>query len=82
MHRTVRCTELFGALPNFELDGRWRCSRDSEGDGEEDGDGEGEGDKDGEEDKGRRGYLKEDGDIEINNVPCITRRRGPNFVCY
>ncbi len=69
---------MFGALPRFELGRRWRFKRDigGEGDGDGDGDGEGErngegeGDGDGERDEGRRRYLKEDIDIEINKVPC------------
>jgi hypothetical protein len=36
-----------------------------------DGDRDGEGDGDGEGDEGRRRYLKEDGDIEINNDPSL-----------
>jgi hypothetical protein len=39
-------TKLFGALPPFELGGRWRCK----------GDRDGEGDGDGEGDEGRRRY--------------------------
>ncbi len=52
---------LFGVLSRFELDGRWGCRGDSEGDGVRDGEG----------DEWRRRYLKEDGDIEINNAPCV-----------
>jgi hypothetical protein len=35
------------------------------------------GDRDGEGDEGRRRYLKEDGDIEINHAPCDIRQHGP-----
>jgi hypothetical protein len=31
-------------------------------------------------DEWRRRYVKEDGNIEINNIPCVIRRRGPNSV--
>jgi len=55
---------------------------DGEGDGDGDvqGDGEGEGDVHGERDEGRQRYVKEDGDIEINNVPCVIRQHGSNSV--
>ncbi len=33
-------TELFCALPSFDLGGRWRCRGDRDGEG--DGDGEGD----------------------------------------
>jgi hypothetical protein len=49
-----------------------RCKGDRDGEG--DGDSEGERDGDGEGDEGRRRYLKEDGDIEMNNAPCDTDR--------
>jgi hypothetical protein len=56
--------------------------RDGDGEGDGDGNGEGEGDGDGEgeeepemtrktENQRRLRYLKEEGDIEINNVPCV-----------
>jgi hypothetical protein len=48
-------------FPDFEIGLRWRYRRDRDGEGDE----------------GRRRYLKGDGDIEINNVPCVIRRRGP-----
>ncbi len=41
-------------------------------------DGEGEGD--GEGDEGRRRYQEEDEGSEINNVPCVIGRCGPNSV--
>ncbi len=45
---------------NYELGGRWRCRGDRNG--------ERWGDRDYEGDEGRRRYLKEDGDIEINSA--------------
>jgi hypothetical protein len=36
-------------------------------------------DGDGEGDEGRRRYLNEDGDIEINNITCVLRRHGRNL---
>jgi hypothetical protein len=62
----------------LNLGGRWRCRGYRYG--EEDGDGEGDGDGDGEGDEGRRRFLKEDGDIEIHNAPCVIRRHGPNLL--
>ncbi len=63
---------MIGVLPRFELGGRWRFLGDRDGEGEGEGDGEG--------DERRRRFLKEDGDIEIQNAPCVIRRHGPNFV--
>jgi hypothetical protein len=60
---------MFSAFPRFKLDWRWRCRRDKDGEGDEDDEREGDGDGEGDEE--RRRYLKEDGDIEINNVPCV-----------
>jgi hypothetical protein len=80
---SARRTELFSALPLFKLDWRWRCrrDRDGEGDGDNEREGDGDGEGDGEGDDGRWRYLKEDGDIKINNVPCVIRT-GPNLVRF
>jgi hypothetical protein len=58
--------KLFGALSRYELDVRWGCR--------------GEGDSEG--DERRQRYLKDDGDIEINNAPCVIRRHGPNSMHF
>jgi hypothetical protein len=71
---------MFSAFPRFKLDWRWRCRKYRDGEGDEDDEREGDGDGEGDEESRR--YLKEDGDIEINNVPCVIRRRGPNSVRF
>jgi hypothetical protein len=55
---------------------------DGDRNGEEDGDGEGEGVGDGEGDEGRRRFLKEDGDIEIHNAPCVIKRHIPIWCVF
>jgi hypothetical protein len=84
--------KLLGALPRFELDGKWRCrgdrkdgegNRDGEGNGDGEGNKDGEGEGDSEGDEGRRRYLKEDRDKEINSAPASlgdTDTHGLNLV--
>jgi hypothetical protein len=81
---TGKVHQLSSVLPCFELGWRWRCRRDRDGEGDGDGRRAGEEDREGERDEGRRSYLKEDGVIEITNVPCVISRvcRIHNFFLF